>query len=156
MRYLTKSALVGLGMLAVTGCDAPSTTVAANQTPVEQETATPQTQAIQNAGDGTRLVIYRTSYMGLAVQPAVFVDGQQVGTCAPGQATSVQVAPGNHRVTARTLAENAFEVSVAQGSTVYVRCSITPGLVVGGVKLVEVPSSEAAPKVADMQARAAQ
>lgn len=150
MNYLIKTGLTGLGLLALAGCDTPAATGAARVTPA------PQAQAPQNATGETRLVIYRTSYMGLAVQPKVFVDGQQAGTCAPGQATTVNVSPGTHRVSATTLAEKAVEVSVPKGSTAYVRCSISAGIVVGGAKLVVVPASEAAPKVAKLQASAAQ
>lgn len=126
--------------MTLAGCDTPA-----------PSTSVPTTLAAQSSDGETRLVIYRTSYTGLAVQPKVFVDGQQAGTCAPGQATTVKVAPGVHRVSATTLTEKAVEVSVPKGGTAYVRCSISAGIVVGGAKLVVVPASEAAPKVAKLK-----
>lgn len=130
-----------------------------------QETSTAPAQAAEAAqpaeiqtamavpsGDGeTKIVIYRTSYAGFAVQPKVFVDGKQAATCTPGRATTVKVAPGTHRLTARTLSEKELTVSVAEGRTTYVRCSLTIGLVVGGAKLAEVAAAEAAPKVAKLK-----
>lgn len=111
-----------------------------------------QPVAAAAGGDGdTKLVIYRTSYAGFAVQPKVFVDGNDAATCTPGRATTVKVAPGTHRLTARTLAEKELTISVPEGGTSYVRCSLTIGLVVGGAKLVEVPAAEAAPKVAKLK-----
>ncbi len=108
------------------------------------------------ASDGeTKIVIYRTSYGGFAVQPKVFVDGKEAAQCTPGRATTLKVSPGTHKLTAKTLSEKALTVSVPKGGTAYVRCSISVGLVVGGAKLVSVSANEAAPKAAKLNQIAA-
>jgi len=98
-------------------------------------------------GDATRLVIYRTSYLGLAVQPKIFVNGDEAAVCAPGRATTVSVPPGTLRISARTVSENTVTVNAVEGQTTYVRCALTPGLVVGGVQLKVIPPDQARPKV---------
>ena len=160
MSVMKSGALALLGAAFLTACaENPQTTeapasvdpapAAAAAQPVEAQPAT----AAAGAGGDTQIVVYRTSYAGFAVQPKVFVDGQEAAICAPGRATTVKVAPGAHRLTARTLSEKQLTVNVPEGGTAYVRCSLTIGLVVGGAKLVEVAASEAAPKVAKLKKR---
>ena len=155
---LTKSgASALLAALFLSACaETPQTTEApqqasATEAAVEQPAAAEPAMAAASGDGETKIVIYRTSYAGFAVQPKVFVDGKEAATCTPGRATTVKVAPGTHRLTARTLSEKELTVSVAEGSTSYVRCSLTIGLVVGGAKLTEVAAAEAAPKVAKLK-----
>ncbi|WP_306114762.1 MULTISPECIES: DUF2846 domain-containing protein [unclassified Roseovarius] len=128
-----------------------ASTTEAPEAVVEQPAAAEPAMAAASGDGETKIVIYRTSYAGFAVQPKVFVDGKEAATCTPGRATTVKVAPGTHRLTARTLSEKELTVSVAEGGTSYVRCSLTIGLVVGGAKLTEVAAAEAAPKVAKLK-----
>ena len=150
-----------MGALLLSACGAPQTTDApAPAEPAPAETAAePQTEQVQPAaalpsGDGgTKIVIYRTSIGGFAVQPKVFVNGNHAAQCTPNRATTVNVEPGTYRISAATLAEKEVTVSVAEGETVYVKCSITIGLLVGGAKLVVVPADKAAPIVAQLRQR---
>ncbi len=155
MSNIKSSLALVFGAVFLSACgDAPQTTQ--TQKSVEPASVSEPAEArpakAAMGGDGTsKIVIYRTSYSGFAVQPKVFVDGRDVAVCAPGRATTVEVKPGTHRLTAKTLAEKAVSVSVPSGGTSYVRCSLTMGLVVGGVKLVNVPAAEAASKVAKLK-----
>ncbi|WP_156121806.1 hypothetical protein [Halocynthiibacter namhaensis] len=87
------------GLMALGACGTSTSTTTA--TP-ETNTATTATAAMTGNGE-TQIIIYRTSYMGLAVQPKIFVDGRQVGTCTPGAAQTVAVAAGTHELRARAL-----------------------------------------------------
>ena len=117
------------------------------------QTAKVQKPTVSKAGNSTetKIVVYRTSIGGFAIQPKVFIDGQEAAKCVPNRATSKKVAPGQHKVTSKTLSEKAVTVSVAEGETVYVKCSISVGLIVGGAKLVVIPAEKAAPKVAKLK-----
>lgn len=151
------AALMGAFFLTACG-EAPQTTEAPEEAaaaPAVADAAEPtQAAAPAAVADGqSKLVIYRTSFGGFAVQPKVFVNGKEAAVCTPGRATTIPVAPGTYSVTAKTLSEKAVSVSVPEGGTAYVKCSITVGLVVGGAKLVVVPEAEAAPKVAKLKKR---
>lgn len=99
--------------------------------------------------DRGRIVVYRTGIMGTGVQPTVTVDGAERGKCQPNGAFSVDVAPGERVVSARTEGSRQIAVNVEPGQTSYVRCSIGFGFVIGQVNLEAVPravgESESAP-----------
>lgn len=143
MKTKIKLALMGCGLVALTACGAP------------QQTATGPEAFYAPSSDGqTRLVIFRDNYFGLAVQPKVHVDGNAVGNCTPGQATSVVVSPGEHRVSGATLQEKSIFVTVPKGNTVYVSCAIGLGVLVGPVQFTQREATEAAAKVAKMEGKA--
>ncbi len=133
--------------------DAPDTTAAepAAASTADTVDAQPAVAAAAPSDGQSKLVLYRTSFGGFALQPSIFVDGRNVANCVPGRATTLNVAPGTYRVTAKTLSEKELTVTVPEGGTAYVKCSISVGLVVGGAKLVSVPATEAAPKVAKLK-----
>ena len=159
LKLTTAATLTGALFLAA--CGAPQTT--STPAPVDAPAATPEPASVPAADpapaaapapatDGdTQIVIYRTSIGGFAVQPKVFVNGTEAALCTPNRATTVKVPPGTYRVTAQTLSEKAVTVSVAEGETAYVKCSITVGLLVGGAKLVVVPAEKAAPIAAELR-----
>ena len=155
MNILKPAAVALLGAFFLGACaETPKTAEAPKPTGVEPAPVAAAAQPLAGTagGDGqSKLVIYRTSYAGFAVQPKVFVDGREAATCTPGRATTVNIAPGTHRLTARTLSEKELSVNVPAGGTSYVRCSLTVGLLVGGAKLVEVSAADAAPKVAKLK-----
>ncbi len=162
MTYLKCGALALLGPILLGACvETPQTTEAPEKEVVTSESVTVAAQPasvkpakVASAGD-TKLVFYRTSFYGFAIQPKIFVDGKEVTLCVPGRATTLKVNPGSHRVTAKTLSEKELIVSVPKGGTAYVRCSIGVGVVVGGAKLVSVPPQEAAPKANKLKQSAA-
>jgi hypothetical protein len=144
MCRILKPALIGLGLLGLAGCGAP------------QEPLGPEAFYSPSPDGQTRLVIFRDDYSGLLIQPKVFVDGQQAGNCSPGKVTTVKVTPGTHEVSGATLQEKSITVTVPKGNTVYVSCAIGLGVLVGPVEFAVRVASEAASKVAKMQARTAE
>ena len=136
--------------LVLAACVEPTSEI---QPPAEAVNETPVKIVKQNVGgaEATRIVIYRTSIMGLAIQPKVFVDERKIAGCVPGRSFSVEVSPGQHQISATTLSKKGITVSVAAGTTTYVRCSIGFGLVAGAAKFTEVPASEAVAKTAKLR-----
>ena len=151
MNGLKAGVAIFLGIVLLGACAETPRTIDAPETSQSNEAleALPE-EAVLGDDGATRLVIYRTSFAGFAVQPKVFVDDQHVAQCTPGRATTLKVNPGTHQITAKTLSEKALTVSVPEGGTAYVRCSIGIGLLVGGAKLVAVPAAEAAPRAAKL------
>ena len=100
---------------------------------------------------GSEIIVYRTQILGLAIQPAVFVNGQKGGVCTPREFFSVPVGAGTHALSARVLREKELTVSTNGTDKVYVKCSSTPGLVVGGIRLKQVSAAEGAADVAKLK-----
>ncbi len=157
MNVIKSTAVILVGAAFLSACVKSSETAEVPQ-PVEVETAAVEqvleatsAHVVPSTDGETRLVLYRTSFAGLAVQPRLLVDGQDAAKCAPGRATTLKVTPGTHTVAGQTLKEKSLTVSIAEGETAYVKCSISIGLLVGGVKLVSVDAAEAAPKVAKLK-----
>lgn len=78
-----------------------------------------------------RVVVYRTGVLGTAIQPTVSIDGVKKGTCQPKGAFMANVKPGDRVVTAATEVMRETMVTVENGKSSYVRCSIGLGLFVG-------------------------
>lgn len=79
-----------------------------------------------------RIVFYRSSSMvGVAVQPDLKLNDQVVGTSKPGSFFFVDRSAGRYTASARTEVESSVEFELRPGETVYVRSSITMGLLVG-------------------------
>lgn len=87
-----------------------------------------------------RIVVYRTGILGAAIQPKISVDGVERGKCQPNGAFTADVAPGQRIVSATTEVKRETVVTVAQGQTAYVRCSIGLGFLVGQPQLEVVPT----------------
>lgn len=83
----------------------------------------------------SRIAVYRTNILGLAIQPKVSVDGREAGRCTPSGVFYVTVEPGQHTVSATTEVTKTSYISVAEGETAYVKCSIGFGMLAGHPKL---------------------
>ncbi len=83
----------------------------------------------------SRVAVYRTNFLGAAIQPVVNIDGEKTGRCAPNGVFYVTVEPGQHTLSASTEVEKASYLSVAEGETAYVKCSIGFGMFVGQPRL---------------------
>ncbi len=97
------------------------------------------------------IVIYRSigavGVLAMA-QPKVKLDGKAVGTCRRKDKIVVPVAPGAHRLTMATDIADRIDVSVAEGETVYVRCTLLPiGLLMPAPALYVVDEAKAAKRV---------
>jgi hypothetical protein len=87
----------------------------------------------QLSGEKGRVYIYRTSVLGAAIQPDVYLDGQVVGKAVPRSFFYVDCAPGDHRVATSTEVERELTFDIVPGQTRYVRLDISMGFFVGHV-----------------------
>ena len=89
----------------------------------------------------SRVAVYRTNIFGLAIQPIVSVDGSETGRCTPQGVFYVTVEPGQHTVSATTEVTKTSYITVAEGETAYVKCSIGFGMFAGHPKLDNIATS---------------
>ena len=89
----------------------------------------------------SQIIVYRTSLLGAAVQPAVLLDGRRIGACAPNGAFNAFVSPGPHQLSATTEVTETINVNAPAGRTAYVKCSIWFGFFIGRPAWEEVPPS---------------
>lgn len=89
----------------------------------------------------SRVAVYRTSILGAAIQPIVRIDGKETGRCTPNGVFYATVDPGQHNLSATTEVEKVSYLSVEEGETAYVKCSIGFGLFVGQPRLDIVAGS---------------
>lgn len=80
-----------------------------------------------------RVVVYRTDIMATAHQPRVYVEGAKRGKCQPNGAFSVDVAPGQRTLSylppeAGELDNTLTVVTITEGQTTYVKCSMGMGI----------------------------
>jgi hypothetical protein len=99
----------------------------------------------------SRLVIYRTSALGLAVQPDYIVDGQSVGNSQPNGFVVCELPAGRHEVAVGNMPINVqlfgggspkVEVTLRPGATTYLYAQPQLGLTIGLVTLSEVTENE--------------
>ncbi len=125
-----------VGMMGVVAACAPTN----SSTPMPE---TPATAAMQDAaqtpgaesenpaaGTGpTQIVIYRgAGAIGLlaTAKPKVKVDGTPVGQCRRKDKIVVPVSPGTYQLAMRTDIAARTTVTVQEGQTIYVRCTLLP------------------------------
>ena len=95
----------------------------------------------------SQIIVYRTALLGAAVQPTVLLDGQPKGTCVPNGAFNEFVAPGPHQLSATTEVTETITVNAPAERTVYVKCSIWFGFLIGRPAWEEVPASMGANEI---------
>jgi len=94
--------------------------------------------------EGTgRVWFYRPSGLGAAVQPAVKLDDQTVGSAVPYGFFHMETQPGTHEVSATTEWKHKTSIVVTTNSDSYVRLNMMMGLFVGHVIPKEVAESQA-------------
>jgi len=81
--------------------------------------------------DQGRIYFYRTSIMGMAIQPGIALNGKTVGSCAPNGVFFVDVPPGNYEASITTEVERKLNFTVDKGEEKFVRCYISMGFFVG-------------------------
>jgi hypothetical protein len=79
-----------------------------------------------SAQDGTVVVYRQGKYVGSALKPSVYVDGNQVARLGNGHYVSLQLAPGKHNFESNQK-EAALEVDVKSKETVYLEMVILNG-----------------------------
>ena len=107
-----------------------------------------------------RLVIYRTSALGFAIQPNYLVDGRAVGGSQPDGFVACELPPGPHEVAVNNLplTTNLFGhgsekigVDLRAGSTAYLAAEPQLGIVTPGqITLVQVPENQGRADVANL------
>jgi hypothetical protein len=98
---------------------------------------------IKPPADGTgRIWFYRPSKMlGSAVQPHVFLNGENVGKAQPDCYFFVDRSPGDYEVKCSTEWADKSEIKLAAGDEQYVRLSLGIGFFVGHIIPKEVDKS---------------
>jgi hypothetical protein len=100
-------------------------------------------QSLPSLGENQgRIYFYRTSIMGMAVQPDVTVNGQTVGKSQPGSFFFIDRPAGTYRASARTEAEGTIDITLRPKQTAYILMSIGGGFVVGRPEFERVAESE--------------
>jgi len=103
------------------------------------------------APSGSRLVIYRTSALGLAVQPDYMIDGRKVGGSQPNGFIVCDLPAGRHEVAVNNMPLNIplfaggsekVEVNLRPGSTSYLYAQPQMGLTLGLITLTEVTENQ--------------
>ena len=91
-----------------------------------------------------RIYFYRPSAFGAAVQPAINLNGQKVGTAKPHGFYFVDRAPGNYEVTAATETEKKLTFTLEPNQERFVRLRIQMGVMVGRIvpELVDKADAE--------------
>jgi len=102
------------------------------------------------AADRGRIYFYRTSILGLAIQPDIKLNGESVGSAVPSGFFFVDRPRGNYTASAATEVESKLAFTLAAGETKYVRTSITPGIIVGHMNFELVSKSEAEGELASL------
>ena len=107
-----------------------------------------------------RLVIYRTSALGFAVQPNYVVDGRAIAGSQPGGFVVCDLPPGRHEVAVNNmpLSTNLFghgsekvSIDLRAGSTAYLSADPQMGIVTPGqITLVQVTENQGRADVASL------
>ena len=85
------------------------------------------------AQDKGRIFFYRTVVLGAAVQPAVKLNGQEVGTAKPEGFFYVDRPAGAYTVETSTEVKRQLSLNLETNQTRYVRLNISIGFFVGHV-----------------------
>ncbi len=110
------------------------------------------------APEASRLVIYRTSPLGFAVQPDYFVDGKSVGASQPNGFVVCNLSPGPHEVTVGNFelnvnfggGEDQAKLVLEPGKTAYLKAEPQIGLTLGVITLSEVTENQGQTDTADL------
>jgi hypothetical protein len=103
------------------------------------------------APSASRLVIYRTSALGFAVQPSYLVDGQKAGGSQPNGFVVCELPAGRHEVAVDNMPLNVgifaggsekVVVNLRPGSTSYLYAQPQMGLTIGLITLTEVTENQ--------------
>ena len=102
------------------------------------------------APQSSRLVIYRTSALGFAVQPDYVINGKPVAPSQPEGFVVCNLDPGQHQVSVGNFELNInfgggndeAGVTLLPGQTIYLKAEPQIGLVVGVITLTEVTEGQ--------------
>ena len=107
-----------------------------------------------------RLVVYRSSALGFAVQPSYAVDGRVIGGSQAAGFVACDLPPGRHEVAVNNLplSSNLFgqgsekvSLDLRAGSTTYLSAQPQMGIVTpGAITLIQVTESQGRADVASL------
>jgi hypothetical protein len=126
--------------LALAGC------ATSGPTYDEAQATLPKMQANQG-----RIVIYRSSAFGAAIQPSVSVNGAVVGGSQPMGFYVVDRPPGDYSVAVSTEVEKKLSFTLTSGEERYVRLVPTFGLLVGRIVPELIGRDEALKELKDLR-----
>ena len=108
------------------------------------------------APDRGRIYFYRSAaIVGVVVQPDIKLNGESVGSAAPGGFFFVDRPRGNYEASSATEVETKLAFTLAAGETKYVRTSISPGIIVGHMNFELISKSVAEGELASLNQTAA-
>ena len=87
--------------------------------------------------------------MGAAIQPAVHLNGTEVGKAQPQGVFFEDVIPGDYEIVTATEVTRKLSLKVENGQTRYVRLNISMGFMVGHVYPELVDESVGAKEILD-------
>ena len=112
------------------------------------------------SSNAARLVIYRSSAMGFAVQPNYVVDGRVIGGSQPAGFVACELPPGPHEVAVANMAlsSNLFghgsekvSLNLRGGSTTYLAAEPQVGIFTPGqITLIQVAENQGRTDVANL------
>jgi hypothetical protein len=103
------------------------------------------------APDRGRVYFYRSAaIVGVVVQPDIKLNGESVGSAAPGGFFFVDRPRGNYVASSTTEVESKLAFTLAAGETKYVRTSISPGIIVGHMNFELISKSVAEGELASL------
>jgi hypothetical protein len=103
------------------------------------------------ASGAARLIIYRVSPMGFAIQPDYIVDGKKITASSPNGFLICDLPPGRHEVAVNNMiiSQNLFGVGsdkvvvdMRPGTTSYVHAQVQVGLTAGALSLMQVAEAQ--------------
>ena len=83
--------------------------------------------------DTGRIFIYRTSFLGGAVQPEVELNGEVIGKAVPAGFFYADRKPGNYEVLTSTEVDRRLSLTLDSGQVRYVRLDVSFGFFVGHI-----------------------
>ena len=98
-----------------------------------------------------RIFVYRTSVLGAAVQPKIWLNDEIVGKAKPKGFFYLDRPAGTYKIAASTEAERSLTFTLREGETKYVRLEVKMGAFVGHVKPVLVDHSVARDELQGMK-----
>jgi len=139
MRFPRRMVLIFVAAIALAGC-------ATQGVPYkEQEAKLPPLAA--SAG---RIFIYRSSSLGFAVQPTVYLNGAPIGTAVPNAAYFVDRPKGTYEIAASTEVEKKVTFVLDTGEIKYVLLTPTFGVLVGRIVPELVAKDEATKELLEL------
>jgi Protein of unknown function (DUF2846) len=101
--------------------------------------------------DQTRIYVYRLpALLGAAIQPAVLLDGERVGSAVPGGVFFVDVAPGRHILSVTSDTELILPLNAIANETKYVRLMVEPSTWTTNIRPVAVDTEIGQHEIRDL------